>query len=152
MPLSPSPSLDIVPQTHKEHIQKALKNASANPKPKLGGLRCQCSSLNHDLPTDLSPFALTGCVDAVHANDLHSCQFTPGCDFTHVGAAVAHKSKLPSITATSSTQAESLVTALVTKIALHVHAILQSSQDELTFLHKDNVSNHHQAFQCMPLH
>ena len=94
-------------------------------------------------PKPNSPDQLVGFVDAAHANDLRNRHSTTGYAFVLCGGAVSYRTKMQSITATSSTEAEFLAAVLAAKHAKYLRAIL----NELGFvqllptpIYEDNMS------------
>jgi hypothetical protein len=78
-------------------------------------------------PDNLPPFPstdsddqLVGFVDAAHVNDLHNHCSTAGYAFVLCGGAVSYHSKMQSITATSSMEAEFLAAVFAAKHAKYL--------------------------------
>jgi hypothetical protein len=82
-----------------------------------------------------------GYVEAAHATDVRTRRSVTGFVFTFAGAAVAYKSKLQSICATSSTEAEFLAAVHSAKTAKYLRSVLCDlgfSPKGATSLHIDN--------------
>lgn len=100
-----------------------------------------------------STLDLVGYVDADWAGDVHTRKSTTGYVFTLGGTAIAWKTKLQPIVATSSTYAEyiALTTAAQEAVALRRLLItFKLPTDQPTILHEDNaaalaISEHHGA-------
>jgi hypothetical protein len=89
------------------------------------------------------PFALTGFVDAAHANDLRNCRSTTGWTFLLANACIAYKSKTQTVTATSSTEAEFVAAVSAAKCARYLRSILTElgfAPSAPTTLFEDNAS------------
>jgi hypothetical protein len=87
--------------------------------------------------------ALVGHVDAAHGTDLKTRRSVTGYVFTLAGGAIAYKSKLQSICATSSTEAEFLAAVHAAKTAKYLRWVLFElgyKQDGPTVLHVDNMA------------
>jgi hypothetical protein len=85
-----------------------------------------CPPLNEQLPPfpDILPTELTGFVDAAHATDLTTRRSASGLVFCYAGGAIAYKTKLQAIVATSSTEAEFLAAVNAAKIAKYLCSVL----------------------------
>jgi len=68
---------------------------------------------------------LVGFVDAAHATDLEKQCFITDWVFCYAGAAITYKSKLQTIIATSSTEAEFVAAVHATKMARYLHSVLK---------------------------
>ena len=64
-------------------------------------------------------------VDAIYANDHQKCQFTTGFVFTYCGGAIVCQSKMQTVTAISSTEAEFLAAISCAKITLYLRFMLE---------------------------
>ena len=103
-----------------------------------------------EVPADLPPFPssvrpdrLSCFVDAAHANDLRNRRSTTGYAIMLSGGAVSYRTKMQSITATSSTEAEFLAAVFAAKQVKYLRAILLElgfDQEEPTFIYEDNQS------------
>jgi hypothetical protein len=85
--------------------------------------------------------SLVGYVDAAHGTDLRTRRSVTGFIFSFAGAAVAYKSKLQSICATSSTEAEFIAAVLAAKTAKYLRSVLSElgyAPTGPTTLHVDN--------------
>jgi predicted phosphoadenosine phosphosulfate sulfurtransferase len=86
---------------------------------------------------------LYGYVDASHANDLCQRCSTTGYAFLLGGSVIAYRSKMQSITATSSTKAEFLASVSAGKVACYLCLILNQLgfvQQDATPICEDNKS------------
>ena len=81
----------------------------------------------------LDPTKLTGLVDAAHATDLKTRRSVTGLSVMFGGAAIAWKSRLMAVVATSSTEAEFLSAVTCAKIVKYLRYVLK----ELDLLQKD---------------
>jgi len=68
---------------------------------------------------------LVGILDAAHATDLKTRRSVTGLFILFAGAAIAYKSRLQSLVATSSTEAEFYAAVFCAKLALYFRYILQ---------------------------
>ena len=99
-----------------------------------------------DLSTDLNfpniPITeLVGFVDAAHATDLEKWQSVTGWVFCYTGGAIAYKSKLQTVIATSLTEAEFVVAVHAAKMARYLRSVLKDlgfAQEQPTVLYEDN--------------
>jgi len=82
-----------------------------------------------------------GFIDAAHATDLEKqCSIT-GWVFCYAEAAIAYKSKLQIVIATSSTEAEFVAAVHAAKTARYLHSVLKDLdfvQEHPTVLYEDN--------------
>jgi hypothetical protein len=86
---------------------------------------------------------LVGYVDAAHGTDLRTRRSVTGYVFMLAGGAVAYKTKLQSICATSSTEAEFLAAVHAAKTAKYLRWVLHEleyKQDGPCVLHVDNLA------------
>ena len=86
-------------------------------------------------------YSLMGYVDAAYATDIRTRRSVTGFVFTFAGAAVAYKSKLQSICATSLTEAEFLAAVHAAKTAKYMRSVLTElgfAPLGATSLHIDN--------------
>ena len=84
---------------------------------------------------------LVGFVDAAHAVDLKTRRSVTGFVFCLAGGAIAYKSKLQSVVATSSTEAEFYAAVHAAKTAKYLRSVLLElgfPQDGPTLLYNDN--------------
>ena len=94
-------------------------------------------------PSPSTPHQLLCFVNAAHANDLHNHHSMTGYAFMMCGGAISYRTKMQSITATSSTEAEFLAAVLAAKHAKYLHAILKElgfPQHDPTPIYEDNMS------------
>ena len=73
----------------------------------------------------VDPDRLTGILDAAHATDLRTRRSTTGIMIFYGGAVIAYKSRLQSLTATSSTEAEFYAAVLCAKLIKYYRYVLQ---------------------------
>ena len=84
---------------------------------------------------------LVGFVDAAHATDLEKRRSITGWVFCYAGAAIAYKSKLQTVIATSSTEAEFVAAVHAAKVARYLRSVLKDlgfAQENPTILYEDN--------------
>jgi len=96
---------------------------------------------------------LAGFVDAAHATDLEKQQSITGWVFCYAGAAIAYKSKLQTVIATSSTEAEFVAVVHAAKTARYLRSVLKDlgfAQEHPTVLYKDNQAAIAMINQCKP--
>jgi len=89
----------------------------------------------------ISPSELVGFVDAAHATDVEKRRSITGWAFCYAGAAIAYKSKLQTVIATSSTEAEFVAAVHAAKAARYLRSILKDlgfAQEQPTILYEDN--------------
>jgi len=68
---------------------------------------------------------LVGFVDAAHATDTEKCQSITGWAFCYAGVAIAYKSKLQTMIATSSTEAEFVAAVHAAKMMRYLQSVLK---------------------------
>ena len=86
---------------------------------------------------------LEGFVDASFADDTHQRKSTTGYVFIFNGAAISWSSKLQSLVALSSQEAEYIAACAATREASHLRALLQDiglDQEEATYIGEDNMA------------
>ncbi len=96
---------------------------------------------------------LIGFVDAAHAMDIERHQSITGWAFYYAGAAIAYKSKLQTVIATSLTEAEFVAAVHAAKTARYLWSILKDvgfAQQRPTVLYKDNEAAIAMINQCKP--
>jgi len=99
-----------------------------------------------DLSTDLNfpniPITkLVGFVDAAHATDLEKRRSVTRWVFCYAGGAIAYKSKLQMVIATSSTEAEFVAAVHAAKMARYLRSVLKDlgfAQEQPTVLYEEN--------------
>jgi hypothetical protein len=95
---------------------------------------CEAPEVDQSLPQfpvhDL--LQLVGFVDAAHAVDIETHRSITGLVFSLAGGAIAYKSKLQAMVATSSTECEFVAAVHAAKIAKHLRSVLR----ELGFAQK----------------
>ena len=142
---------------HQEHYT-ALKNVArylrqtkdwgivywrSVPASSLPAVPLTAPPLDESLPPfpEHDAFELAGWVDAAHGNDLETRKSVTGFVFTLAGGAVAYRSKLQSIIATSSSEAELYASVTAAKTAKYLRMVLLElgfPQNGPTFLYEDN--------------
>jgi hypothetical protein len=142
---------------HQEHYT-ALKNIARylrrtydwgilywrpEPIPTLPEIPFSIPSIDPELPTFplLSPGSLTGFVDASHAACIKTRRSITGYAFCFGSSVIAYKSKMQSVVATSSTEAEFYAAVIAAKLAKYFRSILAELGfpiDAPTPLYEDN--------------
>ena len=92
-------------------------------------------------PTPVDPLRLVGYVDAAYGTDSTTRRSVTGYAFLLCGGAVAHRSKLQSIVATSSTESEFIAAVQAAKTAKYLRSVLFElgfPQEGPTRLYEDN--------------
>ena len=87
------------------------------------------------------PYQLAGFVDAAHATDLKTRRSITGLVFTLAGGAIAFKSKIQPVVATSSTEAEFIAAVHAGKVAKYLRSVLSDlgyQQNGPTPIYEDN--------------
>jgi hypothetical protein len=90
---------------------------------------------------DPDPFELIGLVDAAYATDQKTRKSITGYVFQLAGGAIAYKSKLQPVVATSSTESELYAAVHAGKVAKYLRAILHQldfPQEKPTYIYEDN--------------
>jgi Reverse transcriptase (RNA-dependent DNA polymerase)/GAG-pre-integrase domain len=104
-------------------------------------------------PTDISPFALVGYVDAAYGTDSSTRRSVTGLAFTLGGGAIAFRSKLQPVVATSSTEAEFIAAVQAAKMAKYLRSVLNDlgfTQDIATPIYCDNEAAILMTNACKP--
>jgi len=89
----------------------------------------------------ISSSELVSFVDAAHAMDVEKQQSITGWAFCYAGAAIAYKSKLQTVIATSLTEAEFVAAVHAAKTARYLHSVLKDlgfTQEQCTIFYEDN--------------
>jgi Reverse transcriptase (RNA-dependent DNA polymerase)/GAG-pre-integrase domain len=101
-----------------------------------------CTTQNiPSFPLAISPTTLTGYVDAAYGTDSTTRRSVTGLAFTFCGGAVAYRSKLQPIVATSSTEAEFIAAVQAAKMAKYLRSVLHDlgyTQSTPTPIYSDN--------------
>jgi Reverse transcriptase (RNA-dependent DNA polymerase) len=104
-------------------------------------------------PTDISPFALVGYVDTAYGTDSSTRRSVTGLAFTLGGGAIAFRSKLQPVVATSSTEAEFIAAVQAAKMAKYLRSVLNNlgfAQDIATPIYCDNEAAILMTNACKP--
>jgi hypothetical protein len=104
-------------------------------------------------PTDTSPHELVGYVDAAYGTDTSTRRSVTGLAFTLGGGAIAYRSKLQPVVATSSTEAEFIAAVQAAKMAKYLRSVLHDlgfPQHTATPIYCDNEAAILMTNACKP--
>jgi Reverse transcriptase (RNA-dependent DNA polymerase) len=104
-------------------------------------------------PTDASPLELVGYVDAAYGTDTSTRRSVTGLAFTLGGGAIAYRSKLQPVVATSSTEAEFIAAVQAAKMAKYLRSVLTDlgfPQPSATPIYCDNEAAILMTNACKP--
>jgi Reverse transcriptase (RNA-dependent DNA polymerase) len=104
-------------------------------------------------PVDASPLELVGYVDAAYGTDTSTRRSVTGLAFTLGGGAIAYRSKLQPVVATSSTEAEFIAAVQAAKMAKYLRSVLTDlgfPQNSATPIYCDNEAAILMTNACKP--